>query len=96
MRCEQQELVAVKLSDLRNMRRVVKDVVTERRPGRMEARNSASAPCPMALWRTLGHGGTMCTQPIPGFCTWREQGHFSLCKFRCMLDGQSSSYRERT
>ena len=85
MRCEQQELVAVSVSVLRNLRHLIEGVVTGRRPGRMEARNSASAPCSMAPRRALGHGGTMCTQPIGGGSTRRAESIFSLCNSRCKV-----------
>ena len=78
MRCEHQELMAVKVGALHNLRHLFEDVVTGRRPGRMEARNSASAPCSMAPRRALGHGGTMCTQPIAGGSTRAGRAHFLL------------------
>ena len=73
---EHQELMAVKVSALHNLRHLIEGVVTGRRPGRMEARNSASAPCSMAPRRALGHGGTMCTQPIAGSSTRARRRHF--------------------
>ena len=65
MRCEQQELVAVSVSVLRNLQLEFATFDRGCSEGdRAEWRrgNSASAPCLMAPRRALGHGGTMCTQ----------------------------------
>ena len=62
----------------------------------MEARDSASAPFPMALRRALGHGSTVCAQPIAGGHTRRAAASPPLSKFRCKVGGPIYLYRERS
>ena len=62
----------------------------------MEARDSASAPFSMALRRALGHGSTVCAQPIAGGHTRRAAASPPLSKFRCKVGGPIYLYRERS